>query len=371
MINKRSLVTLLVFSTFLIITVTSILMFSQAYDSSIALIHTIIGFTLILIAMLHLKNNFIALKNHTKVKAARSTSPMNFALPVAAVITITLAVMSYYRVPPMEFVYKWGNVLRATNEKPESTELIYTLVDKTVEANSGPTLKVDLRKGNYFTWPQYAIWVEDMEGNFIQPIYVTSKIATNNFVNKVTKVDSDVVFNSHVFVSGDVDLATTFEAGVYPESKSERARPESLPVFLHKNMQSSANQKLIPDGDASIADAYTGATINQSFLLTSNLKSNAQRKFKLRLEINTSFDFNDYYSSDRFPDDPIYSGNGYGAQPSLVYEALIDLDAEQPLYSMNLVGRGHHSGKDGELYNDLENITTAREIVDRILVEVK
>lgn len=371
-INKRSLVTLLVLSTFLIITVTSILMFSQAYDSSIALIHTIVGFTLILIAVFHLKNNFPALKNHSKVRLFNKQMPTNLALPFALVVTATLAVSAFYRLPPMEYVYKWGNSMRATDAKaPEQNELVYKLVDKTLDTNSGPELTVDLRRGPYFTWPQYAIWVEDMEGNFIQPIFVTSSIAKNNFVNKVTKIDKDIVFDSHVFLSGKVNWATTFEGAEYPETRKERARPESLPVFLHKNMEGSANDTLIPDEETAIADAYSGATMNQNFLLTSNLDKQANKKFKVRLEVNTSFDFNDYYSSDRFPNDPIYSGNGYSAQPSLIYEAIVSMDDKQSLYSMELVGRGHHSGRDGNIYQDLENITTAKQIIDRVVVEVK
>ncbi|TQV85406.1 hypothetical protein [Aliikangiella coralliicola] len=304
------------------------------------------------------------------MKLFTKQAPTNLALPVAIVVTSILAVMSYYRLPPMELLYKWGNTLRAGAEASDKNELVYAVVDKRQDSHTGPTLTIDLRKGRYFTWPQYAIWVEDIEGNFIQPIYVTSKLAKNNFVNKVTKIDSNIVFDSHVFLSGDVDLSTTFESGVFPESKTERARPESLPVFLYKNMSSTNDDKLIPDGDSAIADAYTGATINQSILLTSNLNTRVKNRFKIRLEINTSFDFNEFYSSDRFPNDRIYSGDGYSAQPSLVYEAIISLDDTQKLYAMELIGRGHHSGKDGNIYPDLENITTAREIIDRVIVEV-
>ena len=38
---------------------------------------------------------------------------------------------------------------------------------------------------------------------------------------------------------------------------------------------------------------------------------------------------------------------------------------------MTLFGRAHHFGANGYLYTDLENMTTALDIVDRVLVEVK
>lgn len=369
-INARSLVTLFVLFAFVTIMVTSILMFSNKYDSSIALTHTVVGFALILVVFLHIKNNFSALKNHSKVNIKNKRKKTNMALPMVTVLSFVLIILSFNKMPPMLFIYEWGNALRADDKKTVGEELTYTVVDRRAADNQGPTITVDLREGPYFAWPQYAIWAEDMEGNFIQPIFVTSKLAKNNFVNQVTKVNDDIVFTSHVFLSGDVDLKTTFSSGVFPETKNDRARPESLPVFLHKNRDVSQSDSLIPDGDNAIVDAFSGATMTQSFLLTSTLKEEIATPFKIRLEINNSFDFNDYYSSDRFPDDAVYSGNGYSAQPSLIYEAIVENGSNTTVFPMKLIGRGHHSGQDGEIYTDLKNMTTALELIDRVLIEV-
>jgi hypothetical protein len=368
-VNRRSFVSLLVLLTFFTITVTSILMFSQQYDSSIALVHTVVGFSLILVVIFHIKNNFTPLKKHAQISIGQRDKKNNLALPVTVVVTLILTVMAYNKLQPMLFIYEWGNTLRAGTQQNSGEEFTYKIVDKTRPSELGPKITIDLRQGPYFAWPQYAIWIEDMQGDFIQPLFVTSKLASNNFINQVNKIDSDVIFKSHVFLSGDIDLQTTFESGVYPESKAERARPESLPVFLHKYRNFTESKSLIPDGETAIADAYSGATMTQSFLLKSNLKQTL-RQFKVRFEINNSFDFNDYYSSDRFTDDAVYSGNGYSAQPSLIYEALIDLDSSKTLFPMNLLGRGHHSGRNGVIYKDLQNMTTALELVDRIIVEI-
>lgn len=368
-ISKRSFVSLLVLFTFLTITVTSVLMFTRQYDSSIAPVHTVVGFSLIFVAFFHVKNNFAPLKNHTKLEVRRKGITVNLALPVTCLVTLMLIVMAFYKVQPMLFIYEWGNTLRAGTQLNSDEELTYTLVDKTRQSALGPKLTIDLRQGPYFAWPQYAIWVEDLHGNFIQPLFVTSKLASNNFINKVNRIDHNAVFTSHVILSGDIDLQATFESGIYPESKAERARPESLPVFLHKYRHFTESENLVPNGDNAVADAYSGATITQSFLLRSNLKEPLSQ-FKVRFEINNSFDFNDYYSSDRFPDDAVYSGNGYSAQPSLLYEATIDLDGSASLFPMKLIGRGHHSGRDGAIYKDLHNITTALELIDRIIVEI-
>jgi len=66
----------------------------------------------------------------------------------------------------------------------------------------------------------------------------------------------------------------------------------------------------------------------------------------------------------------VYSGSGSSAQPSLIYAATVNLNDDERYYFMTLIGRGHHSGKNGDLYTDLAGITTAKEMVNRVIVEV-
>jgi hypothetical protein len=49
----------------------------------------------------------------------------------------------------------------------------------------------------------------------------------------------------------------------------------------------------------------------------------------------------------------------------------IDLDNLQSIYTMRLIGHGHHSGRDGNVNADLSQLTSAKKIVDRIIVEIK
>lgn len=91
----------------------------------------------------------------------------------------------------------------------------------------------------------------------------------------------------------------------------------------------------------------------------------------VKLEINRSFDFNDVYHKHAFPDDPIYSGSGSSAQPALVYAATVNFNDVTPYYFMRLLGHSHHSGRDGKIYTDLTGFTTAKEMVKRVIVEVR
>ena len=370
-INFRSFVSITIFLSFSVMLVTSILMFSRQHDTSTALVHTIIGFALLLIAFWHLKNNFRPLKQHFKFKTGQTASKVNVAMLLALSIFLVLVTLSIIQYAPFLSVYEWGNQLRAGDRAEPGEKLTYQKFDKSLSSSQGPKVTIDLRKGPYFAWPQYAFWVETLEGEFIQPLYVTSAIAKNNFTNKVTKKDKNIVFDSHLMFSGKVNPAEVFEFGEDPASKDERMRPESLPVFLHQLGKKNSQGNFVPAGSDLLSDAYTGATITENFLMKSQIEKSTVRKFKVLFEVNHSFDFNEYYSSDRFPDDLVYSGNGYSAQPSVIYQAIIDLDKPQKFYPMELVGRGHHSGQDGQIYQDMHNLTSALELIDRIIIEVE
>ena len=162
--------------------------------------------------------------------------------------------------------------MRSITKSKDESEMKYLKINKMNMANKGELLTIDLRKGSYFLWPQYAFWIETIEGEFIRPIYVTSSIAKNNFTSKVTKIDKSIVFNSHVVMSGKINPSDVFEFQDDSATKEQRIRPDSLPVFLHQLGKKSADGFYVPtDGDLLI-DSYTDATMLDSFLLDTKLK---------------------------------------------------------------------------------------------------
>jgi len=371
-IQTRSLVSLSIFFIFLVMLLTSVLMFIQSHNTSIALTHTIVGLGLLLMLIFHVKNNIKALFNYFKIKLNPSSKKYNFTMPVALIFISSLVVLSLLQFTPFLSFYNWGNEIRATQETTatKKEEVTYQVFDMDSQNLEGTKLSIELKKGPYFLWPQYAIWLETLEGEFVQPVYVTQAIAKNQFINKVTRKDKRV-FDSHLIVEQGSIIEELFEFGEDPTTKDTRIRSESLPVFLHKLGSKTSDGLFAPTQGELISDAFTGATMSNNFELNTKTQTTLNGKYKLRFEINHSFDFNSYYTSDRFPDDPIYSGNGYSAQPSVIYEAIIDTNDKNGLYKMELIGRGHHSGKDGKVYKDLSNMTTALKLVDRIRVELK
>ena len=369
-VNGRAFITLAVFLSFLTLAVTSVLMFINQYHRSVAMLHTLVGVALVLAVLWHLRNNIKPLTQYLRWRSGRGgTGAINLSLPLALLLCALLVGLSLVSFAPFSAFYDWGNMLRAKDRGPLPEQLNYVRVNQTPADAKGTGLIIDLRKGPYFMWPQYAIWLETLDGQLIQPLYITQKLARNDFSTKVSRRNAGQVFTENPFLKGDGEDIFTYE--VDPATSHQRLRPESLPVFLHKLAITTPAGRVVPTGKNTAIDGYSGATLTDNFLLASRSQQPLPERFKVRLEINQSFDFNDYYSSNRFPDDPVYSGSGYSAQPSVVYEALVDLSSGQPYVAMQLVGRGHHSGADGRLYQDMENLTTARELIDRVIVEVK
>lgn len=364
--NRRAFVSLIVFLFFTVIFVTSLLMFINAHTPLVSMIHTGMGFILLAVLGWHLKNNFASLKTYFKFRTTKLG--INTAMPVAIVLSAIVLGLGLMQTLPFASLYAWGNKLRAAEKTTEQMLFTYVRADQTKPAAEGNKLVIDLRKGAYFRWPQYAIWLETLDGKFIQPLYVTQKLAQNQFTNKVTLRNQQQVFTSDVSGMDDQSWEKTFNNESSPDTADQRTRPESLPVFLHQLASQKAGGT--PTTGRLDIDGYAGATMLDNFLLKSRTDKLLPDKYKIRFEINQSFDFNTYYSSDRFPDDPIYSGDGYSGQPSVIYEAVIDTQSSQQFYPMTLIGHGHHSGKDGDVHRELDNLTTAKELIDRIIVEV-
>ena len=217
----------------------------------------------------------------------------------------------------------------------ESTE-IFTLKE------NGVNLEIEFKKGESHNHPSMAFWIEDMDGNFVKSIYVTKAIGTS------------------IFRYGD-----TKEGEWIPSSVR---RPAALPYWGHKRGIKAEDGLYVPSVTTAVADAITAATPSTDFKIYANADVNGLTKFRIMLEINQTWDWNYYWTNNKYPDDEEYKTS---AQPALVYEVIIDLEDENSDFRMKLIGHSHHSGQTGELFNNLETITTAEKIIDKVIVRFK
>lgn len=210
------------------------------------------------------------------------------------------------------------------------------------QSGKGPELEIELKKGSSFYYPLFAIWLEDENGKYIQTLYVAKSVATGIF--KYGKAEN----------------------GKW-QTAAKRA-PQTLPYWAHKRGELAPDGLYMPDPDHPVPDAYTGATPTTSFILTTRADQQLPQRFRLLLEINQNWDWNEYWTNDKYPDDENYK---MSCQPALVYSADIDLSGKSTSFSLKPVGHSHYSGKTGELFTDLSTLTTALKIVESATVRLK
>ena len=180
--------------------------------------------------------------------------------------------------------------------------------------------------------PQFAIWITDLDSNYISTVYCTHKIASEGW---------------------------RFNKG--------NRRKEALPFWAHRRGVKEADGLFLPTKKRPFTDAVTGATPKDDY--TFRLIPTISSRFLLFAEFNHSTDFNDAYPKHAAESTPGYSGGKEGSgQPALVYCAEIDLTADRKEWVLQLIGHASPDGTDGKLYTDMQGITTAASIVRRVTV---
>jgi hypothetical protein len=199
---------------------------------------------------------------------------------------------------------------------------------------AGLLLEVEFRKGPAHNHPLMAVWIEDTAGNYIETLYVAASIGTG------------------IFGHGRV-TAGHWEPGPVK-------RPAALPYWWHKYGG-------LPDVDNPVPDAITGPTPTGDFRLQAVSTAMLPDVFYVLLEVNQSWDWNEYWTNTRYPGNADYMSS---SQPALVYAARLEKGGETAVYEMKLIGHSHYAGADGELYRDISTFTTAKNIAAAIRVRI-
>jgi hypothetical protein len=208
-------------------------------------------------------------------------------------------------------------------------------------SGEGTVLEIEMLRGEGHNHPLMAIWVEDLEGRFVQTLYVAESIGKG------------------VFAHGDASKGFWMPG--------EIQRPAALPYWSHKRGIKNENGLYLPSPTNPVVDAYTGPTPEKSFILNTRLDEPGLESFMVMFEINQTWDWNEFWTNNKYPEDEEYKTS---CQPALVYSVPIYLDNPKEEYVMEAIGRSHHSGANGELFDDLQTLTSALHIADEIVVRV-
>jgi hypothetical protein len=222
-----------------------------------------------------------------------------------------------------------------------------TVAQTNLASNSdanGTKFQMSFETGEDHNYPSLAIWIESIDGKFIQTLFATQSVATGVYRYKS---------------AGDLK---------WVEGPGKAERPASLPYWFHKRDNQKMENAVLPSEEEPVPDAYTGATPQKSFVIDLTADKKLTGKVKLMVEFNQPWDVNDYWTNSKYPDNKQYLTS---CQPALVYAVEVDLENLMPMYYLNPIGHSHPYGANGRLYTNLTTFTTALNIYKWIKLEVK
>jgi hypothetical protein len=198
---------------------------------------------------------------------------------------------------------------------------------------------ISVEKGKSFNHPTFVIWEEDMEGNYTKTIFITKSYASGIFDHKLV---------------GD---------SIWFKEEGQSYQPAALPYWTYK--KGKINDKTyVPTPEHPFVDGYSGATPDQDFKYQTNA-NNRDGQYRVLLEVNQSWDWNKYWTNNKYPESAAYK---HAAQPSIIYA--VTINKEQNTFFLNPIGHGDPTGESGKIYTDLSTLTTTKEIFSSIKIEI-
>jgi len=225
--------------------------------------------------------------------------------------------------------------LIVTAKKPEVFEPFTIGASKT-----GTALQLKFEKGKQHNHPLFAVWLADQNGKFIETLYVSESIGKGVFPRADRKKGA-------------------WKAGAIQ-------RPAALPYWAHQRNILNEFGTYNPTQSHPEVDGTTGATPQSSFVLNLKTSKVLNGNYTIFVELNQSWDWNEFWFNDRFPGNKEYMTS---SQPALVYSAVFETSQKQSA-SLKPVGHSKYDGSDGSLNPDLSSLTTALRIAKSITLTV-
>jgi hypothetical protein len=186
-----------------------------------------------------------------------------------------------------------------------------------------------------------AVWITDTNNQYIETLFIAESIGKG------------------VFNYGDKSTGKWLPGAI--------RRPAALPVWSHSRNIIEKDSLYIPTENTPMPDAITSATPSSNFVLLTKTSSKEYKIFNIYFEINQTWDWNSYWTNNKFPDDDEYKTS---CQPALVYMTRLNTAQKNHYKTLELVGHSHYNGSDGIIYPDLSTITTAKNITKNVKVKI-
>jgi hypothetical protein len=346
----RHFVNLALVPFFITLLVSGLLRFLVPFDLTTTRVHVVFGASMLVLVALHIGTRpYYFLEAVKNIKEDRSdiASPRTFVLVI--VLWLFFLVAAIWDLPPVpQLIWlSYESRQRHAIFRPDDRS-VYEPVEDGMnvkrQADDNASLLVKLDWGPAFPdayprsdrptsddRPQIAIWAESKNGTLIETLFVSETAA----------------FSEHFTWGGH-----------------EQNRADVLPIWRHRY---TVKTGIDPSGEEV---SWASATPEHSFSVDKYLNTDSDA-FYLYVEVNAPKDPNDHYHSNKGKDQPGYVPPGIG-QPSILYGALVEPKKNKQYKLLDLVGHGGGGKEEGATISyNLEHHTTARNLIDKVLLRVK
>ncbi|MEM6883800.1 MAG: hypothetical protein AAF571_02120 [Verrucomicrobiota bacterium] len=323
--------------------------FFLPFDLVITRVHIIFGFGMLLFVGLHLMGRgkyFMGLmKKRPDASKPKGKSPVVLFTAVILFWGYCLAA-SIYNWQPIKMIVDRSYESRHSREIfRENARTAFVPLEQGVDVKrktvDDASIRLELEWGAEFpdkhgskpldgNYPQIAIWAEAEDGTVLETFFVSQAAA---FAKEFEWVGQNV------------------------------KRSDVLPIWYsrYKDVLGKAP-------DPSDVDGVSSATPIRDFSMETYLKYQGQ-PFSVYVEINAPNDRNQYFHHEQSETSDSYTAPGIG-QPSLIYEAFVFPGDGKRYFLMDLIG---HSGSrnEGEIQYEMDDITSARQLIEKILMQVE
>lgn len=214
-----------------------------------------------------------------------------------------------------------------------------TVYKDSINISNSNKINILFEKGKEFNHPTFVIWKEDLQGNYVETIFITKSYASGIFGHNLV---------------GD---------SIWMPNPGPSYQPAALPYWTYKKGYID-DEYLVPTPKHPYVDAYSGATPITDFQYETSY-SDKKEEYRILVEVNQTWDWNDYWTNNKFPENSAYK---HSAQPSIIYS--VTTNNQDSIYFLNPIGHGDAKGESGKLFTNLSSLTTAKDIFKTIKISI-
>jgi hypothetical protein len=312
--------------TFLALAITGVMAFLFPFSITTTRVHIVAGLTTSILVLLHFLGRLPYFRRQLAKEGAKISRGR---LAVLVLVWGGIVASGILALPPSTWLMSQGYEARNRAQIVRASPLVgfgepsshSKLITRQTRAPSSKQLSLYLSFRRHLAQlPAIAVWAETTTGTMIETLHLPSEFSYADTVDWQ-------------------DMLTQ--------------RSHILPIWRNRY---TAISGVGPDGKV---DASSGATASHSFALDKYLVPGEGQKFILCVEVNAPNDPND-----SFPDPAI-------GQPSILYTAYIKLDSQDRHTILELTAHGGGAENNGNLQYDLDRITTAKDLVDLLLMKLE